>query len=117
MNIRNFFDSQSEICEKYKAVCDRVGEESIAGVAKNVGHGILPINGLRHSGSDNASGWYIWAGDFKEDPDFFEPTHIKHLRDRFPSVLKYLGLPPGWRFQIDNNDYEDVWEDKSLLNM
>jgi hypothetical protein len=32
-------------------------------------------------------------------------------------VLKYLGLPAGWRFQIDEKGYEDVWFDESILNI
>jgi hypothetical protein len=38
------------------------------------------------------------------------------LEEWAPLILKYLGLPPGSRFLI-TDDYEDVWEDKSLLNI
>jgi hypothetical protein len=31
--------------------------------------------------------------------------------------VKFLGLPPGFRFLIGENNYEDVWEDKSLLEV
>lgn len=49
-------------------------------------------------------------------PDFFVPLHIGHLKDWYPSVLKYLGLPPGWRFLIAPG-YEDVWFDAGLLEI
>lgn len=63
------------------------------------------------------TGWYIWAGEeFSTDPDFFVPLHVKHLNEWCPVVLKYLSLAPGWRFLV-TNDYEDVWQDKSLLDI
>jgi hypothetical protein len=63
----------------------------------------------------HTSGWYIWAGkEFSNDPDFFVPIHIAHLIEWCPEAIKYLGLPPGWRFLFDKN-YEDVWEDKKLI--
>jgi hypothetical protein len=48
--------------------------------------------------------------------DFFKPLHVSHIPEWAPLVLKYLGLPPGYRFLIDEKGYEDVWEDKSLIN-
>jgi len=60
-------------------------------------------------------GWYIWAGEqLSEASDFFVPVHAAHLADWAPLVLPYLGLPPGWRFLV-TEQYEDVWEDKQLL--
>lgn len=86
-------------------------------INKNVKDGIFPINGLRHPIIGDASGWYIWAGeDISKDENFFVPLHVEHLGEWCPQVLKYLGLPPGSRFQIADN-YEDVWEDKSLSDV
>ncbi len=36
------------------------------------------------------------------------------LAELCPAVLKYLGLPPGWRFLL-HDDHSDVWEDSKLL--
>ena len=49
--------------------------------------------------------------------DFFSPVHIEHLRDYLPQVEEYLDLPPGFRFLIDGDDYEDVWYDPELLQL
>ena len=87
------------------------------GIAKNVTDGIQPINGLRHPPKGDTSGWHIWAGEtFSDAPDFFAPLHAEHLADWCASVLKYLGLPPGWRFLIAPG-YEDVWYDPGLLDI
>ena len=85
-----------------------------AGVATNVKHE-RPINGLRHPPTPGTSGWFLWAGgEPSSDPDYFVPLHIAHLESWCPQVVPYLGLPPGWRFLIDEG-YEDVWYDASLL--
>jgi hypothetical protein len=108
-------DSQKEICEKYGVVHFPSPANLKVGIALNVRDGIMPINGLRHPPEGDTTGWYIWSGEeLSADPAFFKPLHVEHLSDWCPSVQKYLGLPPGWRFLI-TGDYEDVWFDESLL--
>jgi hypothetical protein len=108
--------SQKRICDKYKASFCPSPDDQKVGIALNVKDGLLPINGLRHPPEGDTTGWYIWAGEeFSEDPSFFKPLHVSHLINWCPEVLKFLGLPPGWRFLIAN-EHEDVWYDKNLLN-
>ncbi len=115
--MRNITEEQKAICLKYNSNYQEAHADLIIGVSQNVKEGILPINGLRHPAEGNTAGWYIWAGDeFSEDPEFFIPLHIKHLEEWCPLAIKYLGLPPGWRFLV-TPDYEDVWFDNSLLNI
>ncbi|HEX5750645.1 MAG TPA: hypothetical protein VFZ09_30740 [Archangium sp.] len=86
------------------------------GISLNVKSGLMPINGLRHRIQGDTTGWYIWAGDEPSaEPDFFQPVHVAHLAEWCPLALKFLGLPPGWRFLVADG-YEDVWEDPSLLD-
>jgi hypothetical protein len=88
-----------------------------AGVARNVGSGLIPINGLRHLPTEDTTGWYLWAGEeFSLAPDFFEPVHVLHLAERCPAVLEFLGLAPGWRFLLAG-DYVDVWQDQTLVHL
>lgn len=109
---------QLQICNKYSVEYVASPEHLILGVSINIKSGIMPINGLRHPPEKGTTGWYIWAGEvFSEDPDFFVPLHVKHLKDWCPKVLKFLGLPTGYRFLIGENNYEDVWEDLSLLDI
>ena len=80
--------------------------------------GKKPINGLRHQPEKGTNGWYIWCGEeFSEKADFFSPLHIEHLKDYLPEVIEYLDLPPGYRFLIDGNNWEDVWFDENLLKL
>jgi hypothetical protein len=77
--------------------------------------GLLPINGLRHRAEGGTSGWYFWLGEeSSSDPDFFSPLHAGHLKQQCPEIIKFLGLPPGYRFLIVE-DYLDVWFDESLV--
>jgi hypothetical protein len=108
---------QARVCKRYGAPWFGAEEDLKVGIARNVGTGLLPINGLRHPPAGDTTGWYLWAGEeLSSDPEFFEPLHVKHLEQRCPEVIRFLGLPPGWRFLVANA-YEDVWEDKSLLNV
>jgi len=110
-------DEQRELCRKYGVPWVEASADLKVGIAENVKTGLQPINGLRHPPSGDTTGWYIWAGsEPSSDPSFFVPLHVKHLTDWSPQVIKYLGLPPGWRFQTAPN-HEDVWSDPSLLNV
>ncbi len=114
----NQFDlikEQKTLCQKYKANFLEVQSTMKLGISSNVRDGIIPINGLRHHPEDGTTGWFIWAGEeLSQDDDFFLPLHVEHLDEWAPSIKKYLGLAPGWRFLIAG-DYEDVWYDPNLL--
>jgi hypothetical protein len=85
------------------------------GIARNVLEGLLPLNGLRHPPEGDSTGWYIWAGEvLSSADDFFAPLHVAHLNERCPEIVRFLGLPPGWRFLIAGS-IEDVWFDPALL--
>ena len=105
---------QKSICKKYAAEYQKCDLNLKLGISENIKSGLRPIHGLRIQEENGTSGWYIWAGDWSDDPDFFVPLHGVHLEDWAPIILPYLGLSEGWRFLISEN-YEDVWEDRSIL--
>lgn len=114
-----------EIERQQRALCARYGIPWVVapanlkvGVAWNVRSSAVPVHGLRHPPTGDTTGWYIWAGDGPPSPsqDFFVPLHMEHLAEWRPEVLRFLGLPPGWRFLTDGK-IEDVWEDRSLLKV
>ena len=108
---------QKFLCNQYQTEFLSSPDHYNVGIALNVRSGILPIHGLRHPPEKDTTGWYIWAGeDLSENPDFFQPLHVEHLREWCPAIQKFLGLPAGWRFLIADN-YEDVLFDKNLLEI
>jgi len=75
-----------------------IGPDSTLGFAIET-QGKVPINGLRHPPAGDTNGWYVWCGvEFSDEPDFFEPLHTRHLFERCPEAIRFLGLPPGCRF-------------------
>lgn len=93
-------DIQKEICVKNKVEFVPLDEDHKLGLAIST-IGKKPINGLRHKIEKGTCGWYIWGGEeFCEDPDFFQPIHVKHIDDYLPEIKKYLALPPGYRFLV-----------------
>lgn len=106
---------QKDVCNRYDAPFMEAPANLKVGIAPNVKEGIYPINGMRHIPEGDTTGWYIWAGEeFSEDADFFVPLHAEHLEEWCPDIIKYLGLAPGWRFLVAP-DYEDVWQDSTLI--
>src|SRR5579872_5645688 len=92
---------QKEICKKYNVDFFDAPSNFKIGISRNIKEGALPINGLRHNPEGDTTGWYIWAGEnLSSDADFFIPLHIEHLEEWCPMVIKYLGLPPSYRFLI-----------------
>ena len=117
MNCEDIQRSQLNICSKYGSKFVQSPPGLKLGISSNVRLGMLPIYGLRHLPTEDTCGWYIWAGEtLLDDPDFFLPLHVEHLEQWAPSIIRFLGLAPGWRFLISGS-YEDVWQDKSLLDV
>ena len=105
---------QNLICKKFNAPFYDFDESLKLGISLNVREGIMPIHGLRHQPEGDTNGWYIWAGDFSDDTDFFKPLHTLHLYEWKAEIINYLVLPPGWRFLLAPG-YEDVWFDPNLF--
>ncbi|WP_446686457.1 immunity protein Imm33 domain-containing protein [Paenibacillus xylanilyticus] len=57
-----------------------------------------------------------WADEYSDEGanDFSVPLHTAHVDEWDPKIKKSLGLAPGWRFLIAEED-EDVWFDEQLL--
>ena len=109
-------NAQRQVCEKYNAEFVAAPSDLKVGIARSVKDGILPIHGLRIPPEPVTTGWFIWAGgEMSRADDFFVPLHVEHLSEWCPAVLRFLGLPPGWRFLVAG-DYEDVWYDDRLLS-
>ena len=111
--MNSIIKSQKETCLKCGVDFTASDNHLKVGISQNVETGIMPINGLRHSPEKDTTGWYIWAGEeLFESEDFFIPMHVEHLKEICPKILKYLGLPAGWRFLITKDGYEDIWKDE-----
>lgn len=111
----NIRKQQQEMCDKYNAECTNLLPEQTVGISRNINTGAMPIYGIRHLPVGETSGWYLWAGEKTDEPDFFLSLHIEHLSEYCPLALKFLGLPPGFGFITDSEGYEDVWFEPEYL--
>jgi len=108
-------EEQRDVCKRYGAGFTPPEDIHKIGVSESALRGELPLHGLRHRPESGTTGWFIWAGDWSGDPDFFKPLHLSHLTEDSPAVLPFLALPPGWRFMVAPG-HEDVWFDGDLLS-
>jgi hypothetical protein len=107
---------RNHFCDEHAAVFVPSPLESKLGFALST-RGKLPVNGLRHPTAGDTNGWYIWCGEhFSHDAEFFAPLHASRVYQKYPEIVKFLGLPPGYRF-LFAPDYVDVWFDESLLRV
>lgn len=109
--------AQSVVCDRAGAIADTPAPDSRLGIALNAREPDLwPLNGLRHPAAKGTNGWYIWRGErLSIDDDFFEALHTEHLPEWCDEAVRFLALPPGWRFLLAPGQ-EDVWHDATLLN-
>lgn len=106
-------EKQKNICEKYGSNWKPINKKLNIGVSENLDLKIL--NGLRHRTKKGEVCWFIWSGEYSEDDNFFQPICAEHLMQKKPKLIDYLGLDEGFRFQITEDGYEDVWFDEKLL--
>ena len=111
---QKIFDIQLEVCGRYMVSPVPAPAALKVGISLTVRDAVQPINGLRCRPEGDTSGWYIWAGEWSDDPRFFVPLHIAHLDVWCPQAMRFLQLPPGWRFLIAPG-YEDAWADPKLI--
>lgn len=72
--------------------------------------GKMPIYGTRIALPQNGTvSWFIHCGEHSDAADFYQPVHTAHMAELLPQVVNYLHLPPGAKFIIDDQGYEDVW--------
>jgi hypothetical protein len=113
-----FEPMQRQVCEALGAPCLPVD----VGAALAVGHAEaatpLVLRGLRLRPAGGASGWYVWAeASGAVEPESLaplRPTDAAEVAARYPQVTRFLGLPPGWRFEL-RAGREHVWFDRRLL--
>jgi hypothetical protein len=113
--IKSATDTQIVVCRRFEAEFVPSSPRSSVGLAIQTLKEV-PIHGLRHLEVAGTTGWYVWAGEWSENPEFFKPVHVEHLERLCPQILPYLGLAPGWRFLIAPS-HEDVWFDPSIVHV
>jgi hypothetical protein len=116
----NLVNIQKKICNKYGFRFEPCDLHLKVGISLDIKEKskFQPIHALRHPVQGDTTGWYIWAGEYSDADNFFQPMHAVHLEEFCPLIFPYLGLVSGSRVLIaENGNYVDVWEDLSLLDI
>lgn len=72
------------------------------------------VNGVRYQAPDHMTGWYLTSNNYNGDVKSLFVDHLYHLLKIRPELGKFLALPPGYRFFIDDLGY-DIWLDESVV--
>lgn len=109
--MHEFIEEQKLLCEEFDSAYIKVNADDEVAIAIQTLNQD-PIVGIRKKpevGSKVA--WYIYGGELSaDDENLFEIVTVTQLLDIFPDALPYLALEEGFRFMIDQDDYEDVWK-------
>ena len=87
MNADELAQRQTTLCVQHGASPNPVQADQRLGIARTVREGIVPVHGMRMRPGRGTTGWYIWAGDCSDDPDFFVAIHVRHLPEWCPLYL------------------------------
>ena len=69
------------------------------------------IEGIRYESPQDESGWYLITDDYNDDIKSLKKVHFFHVAFARPDILKYLALPFGYRFIMQNGNIE-VYKDE-----
>lgn len=70
-----------------------------------------PAEGVRYPSPEHMSGWWVTTDRYDGDTKSLLTVHIQHLAVNRPDLVKYLGLPFGYRF---HGPSDDVWLDEKI---
>jgi hypothetical protein len=105
---------QIEVCARFRSDVVPADPNLKVGIALAT-LTLLPLNAVRMNEENGTCGWYIYGGEYSDNPEFYQPLHVAHLAKYCPQIIPYLALAPGWRVLLAP-DYEDVWFDGESLH-
>ena len=91
-------EAQFWVCRRWAAPYLPADGQALVAISPLVLAGHMPVSGARYPSDGRNSGWIIWAGDRHEEVTDLIHEHAAHLATLRPDLLRYLGLPVGWRF-------------------
>ncbi|WP_054508711.1 hypothetical protein [Chryseobacterium sp. ERMR1:04] len=96
---------QSEICAEYGLIPLFPNFSQMIVISKGVYEG-KDIEAIRYDSPEHMSGWWLITDDYDDDIKSLMTVHFYHVAFKRPDILKYLALPFGYRFLMENNEIE-----------
>lgn len=97
--------NQSEICSQYGLVPTFPNFSQMVAISNGVYEG-KDIEGIRYESPEHMSGWWLITEDYNDDINSLMTVHYHHVAFARPDILKYLAIPFGHRFLMENGNVE-----------
>lgn len=97
--------AQSELCTYYGLIPSFPNFNQMIVISKGVYEG-KDIEGIRYDSPNHMSGWWLITDDYDDNINSLMTVHYSHIAFNRPDILKFLALPFGYRFLIENNEFE-----------
>lgn len=100
------------------SVCSKVGADFTTSRFEQlivISDGVLEgeaSEGVRYPSPEHMSGWWITTDQYNGDTKSLKTVHAQHVAVNRPDLVKYLGLPNGYRFHELTND---AWFDEKVV--
>ncbi|WP_330745911.1 immunity protein Imm33 domain-containing protein [Chryseobacterium sp. CP-77] len=64
------------------------------------------IEGIRYDSPQDETGWYLITDDYNGDIKSLKMVHFYHVAFARHDIMKYLAIPPGYRFLMGNGNIQ-----------
>lgn len=105
-----YYNEQVTLCKEHNVipVFPLIGQK--VPMSKDIYVG-SEVNGVRYNDEGHMTGWYLTSNSYNGDISTLSVDHLYHLIKTRPEIVKFLALPPGYRFFHDSLGAE-VWKDE-----
>lgn len=90
--------AQHWVCERYGASFDPFTDDSLVSIAPAILDPNVAVEGTRYEMSGAMAGWFLIDEHFVGSVHDLQIEHARHVAEARPDLVRYFGLPPGWRF-------------------
>ena len=108
-----YWRDQHVVCEKFSGEFSAPLADKLAVISEGVLEGD-PVQGVRYPSPEHMSGWWITTDRYNGEINTLKNEHLYHVTAARPELVRYLGLPDGFRFDLSAR--EDVWFDQDVAN-
>lgn len=95
--------AQSELCSYYGLPVQFPNFSQMIVISDGVYEG-NDIEGIRYESPEHMSGWWLITDDYNDDIESLKTVHYHHVAFTRPDILKYLAIPFGFRFLMENGN-------------
>lgn len=106
--------SQQQFCLSIGAEYEPPCADQLVVISEGVLEG-EPLQAVRYPSPPHMSGWWLTTNRYNGDIKSLTQEHLYHVTALRPEVMRYVALPFGYRFYLDNKK-EDVWFDKKVAS-